>query len=163
RGFHPDPCEDRGLGERIRHRFPHLLELPLESPSMIKGHLRRCPTLHHPDPGLNNVPDNTAATARVVDRDLCPRPELADELIVHMRDVFLVIPLLPEVYLAFSQKIDHYGDKKGHPLELIILPLELGIVPGQLIVPHLEVKELGLEVLCLQLPAEFRLTRWGED
>src|SRR5690606_2101594 len=63
----------------------------------------------------------------------------------------------------FSQKIDHYGDKKGHPLELIILPLELGIVPGQLIVPHLEVKELELEVLFHQLPAEFRLTRWGED
>jgi len=163
RGFHPDPCEDLGLGERILHRFPHLLDLLLESPNMIKGHVRRFLKLHHPDPGVKNVPDNTDDRECVVDRDLGPRLELAEELIVHMRDVFLVIPLLPEVYLAFSQKIDHYGDKKGHPLELIVLPLELGIVPGQLIVPYLEVKELGLEVLCLQLPAEFRLTRWGED
>ena len=93
---------------------------------------------------------------------LVPGLSWLKRLVAHMSDIFLVIPLLPEIYLAFAENIYHHGNEKGHPLELVVLALELGIVPGNLIILHLEVKELGLEVLRFQLPARLGLTPWGE-
>ena len=94
---------------------------------------------------------------------LVPGLSWLKRLVAHMRDIFLVIPLLPEIHLPFAKNIHHHGNEKGHPLELVVLALELGIVPGNLIIPHLEVKELGLEVLCFQLPANLGLPPWSED
>lgn len=137
--------------EGVLDCLPHFLDLLRKPADLAERHLRGLFEFHDADPGIEYRPDDLHDRECVVDGDLGPGLELAEQLVVDMGEVLLVVALLAEVDLPLLQEVHDDGNEERHALELVVLAFQLRILPKELVVSHLQVEDLGLEVLDLQM------------
>ena len=150
RRLDPDPLEDLGLGQRVLDGLADLDDLRHEPAHLLEGDVGRRLQLHDPDPGVIDVADDTDDREGVVDGDLRAGLDRPVQVLVHVGEVLLVVPLLPEVDLTVAEHVHHDRDEERHPLELVVLLAQVGVLLLQHVELHLQVKILGLHLLKLQ-------------
>ena len=126
-----------------------------EPADLLEAHVRRGLEFNHPHARVIDGADGLDDGKSVIYRHFHPGLDRVVEFGADPRDILLIVPLLPEIYLAVTEFIDDGSDKKRHAFELVVLSPQLIDLFLEQLVLHLQIQNFRLDLLDLEFIRSF--------